>query len=258
MSVQERYSAATVKSNSVVLSHPPELEKRPQPQPPRSSEELEDLHKLLHFPEEVALRLTESEYQLFYQVPPHEYLRHVAQDQTTVQKPPGRPPPSPSRSCSIPSTTNSSTQTEEISNWPVATVFSSVQTLINRFNEVSSWVTHAITSGSTIEERQAVLSCLLRVAQTCWNTGNFNSAMEIIAGLKSNKLKPFWHSVNEPIPVLEYLSSALLSSEYEQALARALAMPECPVVPFFGAFLRELREVIASETKDVSKGCRRT
>ncbi|XP_015590026.1 1-phosphatidylinositol 4,5-bisphosphate phosphodiesterase epsilon-1 isoform X2 [Cephus cinctus] len=73
--------------------------------------------------------------------------------------------------------------------------------------------------------------------------------MEIVAGLKSNKLKPFWQSVNEPLPVLEYLSSALLSSEYERALARALAMPECPVVPFFGAFLRELREAIASASK---------
>ncbi|XP_076389293.1 1-phosphatidylinositol 4,5-bisphosphate phosphodiesterase epsilon-1 isoform X2 [Megachile rotundata] len=73
--------------------------------------------------------------------------------------------------------------------------------------------------------------------------------MEIVAGLKSNKLKPFWHSINDPVPVLENLSSALLSAEYEFTLARALAMPECPVVPFFGAFLRELREVIASESK---------
>lgn len=115
-----------------------ELEKGPQPQPPRSSEELEDLHKLLHFPEEVALRLTESEYQLFYQVPPQDYLRHVEQDQT-LQKPPARPSPSPSRSCSNPSTTNSSTQTEDPSSSPVApaaTVFSNVQILINRFNEV--------------------------------------------------------------------------------------------------------------------------
>ncbi|XP_048504784.1 1-phosphatidylinositol 4,5-bisphosphate phosphodiesterase epsilon-1-like isoform X2 [Athalia rosae] len=73
--------------------------------------------------------------------------------------------------------------------------------------------------------------------------------MEIIAGLKSNKLKPFWQSVNEPLPILEDLSTALLSSKYEQALARALAMPECPVVPFFGAFLRELREALSAETK---------
>lgn len=83
----------------------------------------------------MALRLTETEYQLFYQVPPQEYLRHVAQDQN-AQKPPARPPPSPSRSYCNPSTTNSSTQTEEESNWPVPNLFSSVQTLINRFNEV--------------------------------------------------------------------------------------------------------------------------
>ncbi|XP_034937622.1 1-phosphatidylinositol 4,5-bisphosphate phosphodiesterase epsilon-1-like [Chelonus insularis] len=79
--------------------------------------------------------------------------------------------------------------------------------------------------------------------------------MEIIAGLKSNKLKPFWQSVNEP-PVLEYLSSALLSSEYERALARALAMPECPVIPFFGTFLRELREAITSVTSKQQAGCK--
>ncbi|XP_043265479.1 1-phosphatidylinositol 4,5-bisphosphate phosphodiesterase epsilon-1-like isoform X2 [Colletes gigas] len=79
--------------------------------------------------------------------------------------------------------------------------------------------------------------------------------MEIVAGLKSNKLKPFWHSVNDSIPVLENLSSALLSPQYDLALARALAMPECPVIPFFGAFLRELREVIASESKS-QHGCK--
>lgn len=32
------------------------------------SEELEELQDLLHFPEEVALRLADTEYQLFYQV----------------------------------------------------------------------------------------------------------------------------------------------------------------------------------------------
>ncbi|KAK0077620.1 hypothetical protein PV325_003661 [Microctonus aethiopoides] len=191
------------------------LEKRQQPQLPRSSEELEDLHKLLHFPEEVALRLAETEYQLFYQVQPCDYLRHVTHDLTLTQtRSPSRPPPSPSSSSTsssyhhhhhhhhhhqhhqhqyqyqqytrdLPTTINSATQTEEETTWlgGDSTTSHSVQTLINRFNEVSSWVTHTITSGATIEERQALLSCLLRVAQTCWNTGNFNSAMEIIAGL---------------------------------------------------------------------------
>lgn len=46
--------------------------------------------------------------------------------------------------------------------------------------------------------------------------------------------------------MLDFLSAALLSAEYDRALSRALAMAECPVVPFFGAFLRELREILAS------------
>ncbi|PZC71180.1 hypothetical protein B5X24_HaOG213935 [Helicoverpa armigera] len=66
--------------------------------------------------------------------------------------------------------------------------------------------------------------------------------MEIVAGLKSNKLKSFWFSISdESLPALDFLSAALLSAEYERALGRALAMPECRLIPFFGAFLRELR-----------------
>lgn len=44
------------------------------------SEELEMLQRLLHFPEEVALRLTEGEYDLYYRVPPIAYIRHVTSD----------------------------------------------------------------------------------------------------------------------------------------------------------------------------------
>lgn len=65
---------------------------------------------------------------------------------------------------------------------------------------------------------------------------------------RSNKLKPFWLSITEKesLPVLDFLSAALMSAEYERALGRALAMPECQVVPFFGAFLRELREILST------------
>ena len=50
--------------------------------------------------------------------------------------------------------------------------------------QVSSWITHVIVSQPTHEERKAVLSCIVRAALACWNLGNFNSAMEIITGLK--------------------------------------------------------------------------
>lgn len=65
---------------------------------------------------------------------------------------------------------------------------------------------------------------------------------------RSTKLKPFWLSITEkePVPLVEFLSAALLSVEYERALSRALLMPECRVIPFFGAFLRDLRDILSN------------
>ncbi|ODN01451.1 1-phosphatidylinositol 4,5-bisphosphate phosphodiesterase epsilon-1 [Orchesella cincta] len=83
----------------------------------------------------------------------------------------------------------------------------------------------------------------------------------------SSKLKPFWLSLQEKdeyVPTLDYLTKALLgnvadkdigmadssvewsATEYEAALKRALKIPTCPVVPFFGAYLRELRTVLST------------
>lgn len=81
-----------------------------------AAEELEALHRLLHVPEEVALRLADAEYRLFYQVPPIDYLRQVTLDLGTEQ------------------------QTGAASHHPHATdsaIRPSVRSLIKRFNEVS-------------------------------------------------------------------------------------------------------------------------
>lgn len=50
-------------------------------------EELDSLQRLLHYPEEVAHRLTEVEYELFYSVPPIAYVRHVTTDLRTNDRP---------------------------------------------------------------------------------------------------------------------------------------------------------------------------
>lgn len=82
------------------------------------SDELEALHKLLHFPEEVALRLAATEYRLFYQVPPIDYLRQVTLDLGGAAQP--------------------TDATQPCDAQPQASgVRSSVRTLIKRFNEVS-------------------------------------------------------------------------------------------------------------------------
>ncbi|XP_063391052.1 uncharacterized protein LOC134676589 [Cydia fagiglandana] len=286
-----------------------------------SYEELMSLKELLHFPEEVALRLTDTEYQLFYQVPPIDYLRQVtldlggscalgsAAERPVIRRAPPtraqqatrtvralihrfneagkrpvirRAPPTRAQQATRtvralihrfneagkrpvirrapPTRAQQATRTvralihrfNEAGKRPVIRrapptraqqATRTVRALIHRFNEVSAWVTELVLSQAA-EDRKAALACVLRVALTCWNIGNFNGAMEIVAGLKSTKLKSFWTSVSdEPLPALDFLSAALLSAEYERALGRALAMPECRLVPFFGAFLRELRSV---------------
>lgn len=81
---------------------------------------------------------------------------------------------------------------------------------------------------------------------------------------RSTKLKPFWLSLNEKednIAILDVLSKALLGEsveeegntgkswsapEYDAALHRAVKIPTCPVVPFFGAYVRELRNILSS------------
>ncbi|KAK6186334.1 hypothetical protein SNE40_008387 [Patella caerulea] len=179
------------------------------------SAELEQLQKMLHFPEEVALLMTKTEHELFMSVSPAQYVRHITVDLT-------RSSDSRTGLC--------------------------VEDLIQRFNEVSTWITQTIITQATHEDRKAVLSCILRLAVYCWVLGNFNSAVEILAGLKSEKLKPFWLSIgDEDVSLLHSLSDVLLTREpspvYREAVARALDIPYCQVVPFFGGFLRDLKAI---------------
>jgi hypothetical protein len=54
--------------------------------PPSFPDELNILQRLLPFPEEVALKLTETEYELFNSVPPIDYLRYCTTDLTARQQ----------------------------------------------------------------------------------------------------------------------------------------------------------------------------
>lgn len=102
-----------------------------------SSSELEDLYKLLHFPEELALHLADSEERLFYQVPPIDYLRQVTLD---LGAPPANSTANVSSATAPSGNTGQQDQQTSTTNQPT-----SVNTLIQRFNEViyppySFWV----------------------------------------------------------------------------------------------------------------------
>ena len=96
------------------------------------SAELEALHKLLHFPEEVALRLAESEYHLFHQVPPIDYLRQVTLDLGGNGGAPG------ASAGSAPHPSQATFPPGFAAGAPSSSGHPSVRSLIKRFNEVNT------------------------------------------------------------------------------------------------------------------------
>ncbi|KAH9518378.1 hypothetical protein Btru_016595 [Bulinus truncatus] len=93
-----------------------QLTPRPELEPLcQYTEELEGLRKMLHFPEEVAMMLTATEHKLFCNVPPQNYVRHV---------------------------------TMELSRPLLQKMPTSVEQLIQRFNEVG----FVITGGTSVEQ----------------------------------------------------------------------------------------------------------
>ncbi|CAO4384140.1 unnamed protein product [Caenorhabditis nigoni] len=181
--------------------------------------ELERLQYILHFPEEVAFQLSSTEYQLFYSIQPMDYVRYVSCDLTSV---------------------------------PVSENPSPVRNLVKRLSEVSSWITHVIVSQPTHDDRKVALTAILRIVETCWNIGNFNAAVEVLMGLKSEKLRPFWLSLRQEeksqfdslCETLLPANQALPSQAYINAVQRALRMPQSRVIPFFGIFLRDLYAIV--------------
>ncbi|VDM63649.1 unnamed protein product [Angiostrongylus costaricensis] len=140
----------------------------------------------------------------------------------------------------------------DLTSVPISENPSPVRNLVRRLSEVSSWITHVIVSQPTHDDRKVALTAILRIIETCWNIANFNAAVEILMGLKSEKLRPFWLSLRqeekkkyeELCEVLLPSNQALPSQPYIEAIQRALRMPQSRIIPFFGIFLRDLYAIV--------------
>lgn len=138
---------------------------------------MEELKNILHFPEEVALRLTDAEYQLYYQVKYKTKIRKVnliIECSNCVSK--------------LLQTSVADFIIESIydlqDKTPDERINSPIKNLRKRFDDVCSWTSYIVLSQLQPDERRAAFACLLRVATTCWNIGNFIGAKEIITGLR--------------------------------------------------------------------------
>ncbi|XP_059387753.1 1-phosphatidylinositol 4,5-bisphosphate phosphodiesterase epsilon-1-like isoform X2 [Carassius carassius] len=199
------------------------------------SKELADLRHLIQFPEEIATILTEQEQQLYRRVFPLDYLTFLTRDLGSPECNKRHPHLKASLSAPIMPTQNDHHNT--------------VEDLVIRFNEVSSWVTWLILTAGSMEEKREVFSYLVHVAKCSWNMGNYNAVMEFLAGLRSRKVLKMWQFMDQAdIETMRGLKDAMAqhetSSEYKKVVNRALNIPGCKVVPFCGVFLKELSEAL--------------
>uniref|UniRef100_A0A671RC25 Phosphoinositide phospholipase C n=1 Tax=Sinocyclocheilus anshuiensis TaxID=1608454 RepID=A0A671RC25_9TELE len=199
------------------------------------SKELADLRHLIQFPEEIATILTEQEQQLYRRVFPLDYLSFLTRDLGSPECNKCHLHLKASLSAPIMPTQNDHHNT--------------VEDLVTRFNEVSSWVTWLILTAGSMEEKREVFSYLVHVAKCSWNMGNYNAVMEFLAGLRSRKVLKMWQFMDQvDIETMRGLKDAMAqhesSSEYKKVVNRALNIPGCKVVPFCGVFLKELSEAL--------------
>ncbi|XP_063817712.1 1-phosphatidylinositol 4,5-bisphosphate phosphodiesterase epsilon-1 isoform X4 [Pseudophryne corroboree] len=199
------------------------------------SKELVDLQHLIQFPEEIASILTDQEQEIYRKVLPIDYLCFLTKDLGSIKCETNFPDIKTSLSASLLKLKNGEHNT--------------VEGLVARFNEVSSWVTWLILAAGSMEEKREVFSHLVHIAKCCWNVGNYNAVMEFLAGLRSRKVLKMWQFMDQSdIETMRSLKDAMaqheLSSDYRKVVNRALNIPGCKVVPFCGVFLKELCDVL--------------
>ncbi|XP_041117060.1 1-phosphatidylinositol 4,5-bisphosphate phosphodiesterase epsilon-1-like isoform X3 [Polyodon spathula] len=199
------------------------------------NKDLADLRHLIQFPEEIASILTEQEQQLYRRVFPLDYLCFLTRDLGSPDCQNQHPVLKTSLSAPAFSKKHGSHNT--------------IEDLVTRFNEVSSWVTWLILTAGSMEEKREVFSYLIHVAKCCWNMGNYNAVMEFLAGLRSRKVLKMWQFMDQSdIETMRSLKDAMAqhesSSEYRKVVNRALNIPGCKVVPFCGVFLKELCDAL--------------
>ncbi|KAJ8361500.1 hypothetical protein SKAU_G00180250 [Synaphobranchus kaupii] len=208
------------------------------------SEELAALRHLVQFPEEVASVLTEQEQQLYRRVLPLDYLRFLTQDLDAPETHGHHPRLQASLSAIAAGSVRGSRR-------------NTVEDLVTRFNEVSSWVTWLVLTAGSMEEKREVFSHLVHAARCCWNMANYNAVMELLAGLRSRKVLKMWQFMEQSdIETMRGLKDAMAhhesTSDYKRAVSRALHIPGCKVVPFCGVFLKELGDALDGNASLIS------
>lgn len=119
-----------------------------------------------------------------------------------------------------------------------------VVNIFNRFENVSQWAATEVVMAQSSRQRVVVIEKLIQLAQKCAELRNYNSLMEIVAGLNRGsvqRLKKAWeavaHTSRESFRTLNSVVDSLQNYKtYREQLKKAAH----PCLPYFGIFLRDL------------------
>jgi len=116
--------------------------------------------------------------------------------------------------------------------------------MINRFNQVSGWVSTAVIEIEDLKLRAVALNRFIFIAEKCRQLNNFNAVMEILSALNSSslyRLRQTWDLLpQKTIQVFENLISLMDGDQNFLNYRQTLKKSTTPVVPYLGVYLTDL------------------
>lgn len=119
--------------------------------------------------------------------------------------------------------------------------------MVERFNKVSYWVATRIVRETDLKRRCSLLKRFIILAEKCAELNNFNTLMEVLAGLNLypiQRLKQTWQNLSEKYKEsMERLEQMMENKHnfknYRDRLAKIKTNGE-PTLPYLGVYLRDL------------------
>ncbi|ESO02345.1 hypothetical protein HELRODRAFT_188670, partial [Helobdella robusta] len=152
---------------------------------------LMNISKIVDFPEEMALQLLKHDLQFTCNISSVDYLKIFSSECFVLDS-------LPSDNCHflpkcLSSYGDNGGDEGDDDNDGVRTLIMMLQSYVN----VKMWVVDALLCQKSFEHRKFMLVFILRACQLSFEIGSLNSAVALIAGLRSKALQPFWLSLGD-------------------------------------------------------------
>jgi len=132
-----------------------------------------------------------------------------------------------------------------------------VRQLIDRFNSVALWVASSILWSEKVKERTLMLTKFIKIANECWNLGNYGTSTSILAGINNSAIRrlknTFAGLTTKMEEELNLLDNQLSQLNNFQTLRDVIHTKQPPLIPYLGIYLKDLT-FIEDGNKDILDG----